>query len=309
MTKDVSRTGSHGFFWSWIAARPRSVGVLLLVGAVVLLPYAQWWKPLQRDFLLDPRIVHVELCPAWIEDSLRESICADLAALPAVPLRDDGALLEWGESLSRSCGFIDRVEQLRRRYPDQLEVRLKLREPVAVIESNHKCWLIDAQGVVLGEAQLALELLRSRRLPVIHRPKGLGLLRPTDRIRDDACLEGLRVAREIAPFKSFLPPSLEIAVIDLSPLVIGQPGRISDIDLFTSGGVRVEWGRSCGSPRFGGLEATPESKIRFMVQMASRYPDLDGVEVIQAQFARPSGASSPPSTPITDLLSSGGREG
>lgn len=295
--------------WGVVRRQQRLLGVLFLGGVILLLPHAQWWKPLFRQFTVDPQHVKVALSPAWVGDETRDAICADLATLPPVSLRDDREIKEWIAKAESVSGWIRKVEKIRRRYPARIELQLELRQPVAVLESQSELWLIDPEGTVVANAESAGDYIRNRRLPVIHRPKGVGPLAANQRLYDEACLEGLRVAMEMAPYKELLPACLEIAVIDVAPLVTADPRRVSDVDLYTIGGIQVQWGRSRASPRFGGIEPSVDQKIRCMTLIASRHPDLDGVKLIQAQFVKPPESDARQSlSPLTDLLSGGGRQ-
>ena len=47
-----------------------------------------------------------------------------------------------------------------------------------------------------------------------------------------------------------------IALVDTSPLVSRRPARISDIDLITRDGLRIEWGRPASALRLSDTTLT-----------------------------------------------------
>jgi hypothetical protein len=229
--------------------------------------------------------------PKFWEAELEQTLFADLARLPAASLGDEEALDELLDEVSASSGWIREVVAVRKQYPDALELQVSLRVPVAAVDSQGGWVLLDEEGVVLGSIEEAPELVREQRPPLIHRP---GLLLRTavgTVVNDRAIRDGLAVVCELRPFKEALGArAVEIAMVDLSPVLGGDPARLTDVLLFTHSGVEVEWGRVPSSP-LAGLEPTAAAKVRNVLRAAARYPRLQGVRSIRAQFHSPSEAT------------------
>ena len=202
--------------------------------------------------------------------------------------RDDDAV-EWLiEALPRRCGWIRKVVALEKVYPDRLRVSLDLREPVALLEgAGGDLHFVDGQGVVVAPVEEAPEIVRRRRPPLIDRPGRALALGPGKCIEDGVLLDGLAVVNDLQPHLADLQArGVEIALVDLTPMVRRAAGDLSEVNLYTSAGVRIEWGRAPSSG-LAELEPDPAAKVANILWAVAKYPGLRGVEAIRAQFHSP----------------------
>jgi hypothetical protein len=286
-----------------VAGSARWLRMPLLAGAVAA---AIWWLPKwpgvlegrDRVFLVDPSCFELESGPDWLAGDVGGRLKESLAFLPATPLRDDAEVAGLLQAIRGASGWVRSVDAVAKRYPNQLEVEVTLREPVALVESVQGLVLLDAEAVVVALAADSSEYLADRELPLLHLERPLRVPTP-GRIADDAqVVEGLRVAAELAPFQADLARrGLAVQVIDLTPKARSSGSSITDVELYTRSGLVLEWGRSGDHPEFGALEPTAEAKVRGLLRCAARYPELAGIRRVRLQFAEPS-VLFDPTTPV-----------
>jgi len=258
---------------------------------------AIWWLPKwpgvlegrDRAFLVDPAWFELESGPDWLAGDLAGSLRESLALLEATPLRDDRKVAALTRALAGASGWVESVDAVTKRYPNQLEVAVTLREPVALVESEHGLVLIDRHAVVIAAAAESAEYLARHELPLLHLARPLRVANPGQKAVDPWLDEGLRVAVELAPFRSDLERrGLAVQVIDLTPKQRSEGSAITDVELYTRAGLVLEWGRSRGHPQFGALEPRAEAKVRGLMRVAARYPELAGIKRVRLQFSEPS---------------------
>jgi hypothetical protein len=263
---------------------------------LVLLAAGIWYLPRIRSlaeertraFLVDPIHVEVATAPAWFEGGVEASLRAALESIAPAPLRSDDEVTALARALSHASGWIRVIHRVEKRYPNRLEVEFELRQPVAMLESDAGLVLADAEDVVVAPAAEAVRYLELHELPLVHGPRVLSGVAVGERVRDLSLLEGLRIAEELRPHRSSLAArNLHLDVIDVSVQERAGGRALSDVDLYTRDGLAIEWGRSSGNPRLGALEPPTEAKVRGLLRVAARHPDLAGIRRIRLQFTEP----------------------
>lgn len=264
---------------------------------VALIGAAIWWLPRwpgvlegrDRAFLVDPAWFELEEGPDWLAGGIVDSVRESLALLEATPLRRDEEVAALTRAIAGASGWVRSVDGVAKRYPNQLEVEVTLREPMALVESEHGLVLIDDEAVVVAAAADAGDYLTTHELPLLHLGAPLRRAEPGARLRDARLDEGVRVAAEIAPFRADLARrGLALDVIDVTPKERSAGGSITDVELYTRSGLAIEWGRSRGHPTLGALEPTADAKVRGLMRVVARYPELAGVVRVRLQFSEPS---------------------
>jgi len=262
--------------------------VLLAVGVWILPRVAPLAKERAREFLVDPIHLQVASAPDWFAATVEPSLRAELATLAPTPLRDDDEVLALAHAIERSSGWVRSVDRLEKRYPNQLEVELSLREPVAMVESGSGLVLVDADGVIVAPATDSADFLASHDLPLVHGPRALRDATPGARVRDAQLEEGLRVAVELLPHRATLAErELHLDVIDVTAQQRGAGRALTDVELYTRQGLAIEWGRASTNPKLGALEPAADAKVRGLLRLAARYPELAGIRRIRLQFDKP----------------------
>lgn len=263
--------------------------VALVGGAIAWLP--RWPGLLEgrdRAFLVDPAYVAVDHGPAWLSGTIAESLRASLAELEPTPLRRDDEVMALTAAIEQANGWVKSVDRIEKRYPNALEIEVTLREPVALVESAEGLVLVDAEARLVSTAAAASEFLASHSLPLIHTSHPLRDARVGVEVRDTAIVEGLRVAAELAPFRPDLERrGLALDVIDVTPKERSGGLSLTDVEVYTRAGLAIEWGRSGRHPEFGANEPSPDAKVRGLLRVAARYPDLAGIKRVRLQFNDP----------------------
>jgi hypothetical protein len=262
--------------------------VAIAVAIVVLPRLGVVGDDRERAFLVDPAYVELASGPAWMSGSVAESVRAALAELEPTPLRRDDEVTALTEAIAASTGWVRSIDRIEKRYPNRLEVEVTLREPVALVETEHGLVLVDGDAVVVADAADSAEYLADHPLPLLRASRPLRVARPGQKVKDLALDEGLRVAAEIAPYRADLANrGLDLDVIDLTPKERSGGTSLTDVELYTRNGLAIEWGRSRAHPKFGALEPSADAKVRGLLRVAARYPELAGIERVRLQFADP----------------------
>ena len=262
--------------------------VVLAVGVWLLPRIAPLAETRAREFLVDPIHLEVSTAPDWFAATVEPGLRAALGELAPTPLRSDEEVVALARSIERATGWVRAVERIEKRYPNRLEVELSLREPVALIETESGLVLTDAEGCVIAPAADSAGWLERHQLPLVHAARPLRDASPGTTLHDAGIEEGLRVAVELAPHRAALEArDLHLDVIDVTAQVRGGGRALTDVELYTRQGLAVEWGRSSGHPRFGALEPTTEEKVRGLLRVAARHPELAGIRRIRLQFDEP----------------------
>lgn len=267
--------------------RPILLAVFLFLLAL-LLPYSPGGPARADDrFYFDPSAIQLANIPPGLDEGVLASIQRALSSLAPRDLRDAAAIESLGSELRTACGWIDRVVEVRRRFPNEVELSLDLREPAALVPSTHgSLYFVDAVSRVLGTLAEAPSLQDRLHVPVLDAPGHETGRSPGMVLEDPVLLDGVAIALQIRPFQRDLAArEIRIDRIDLTPLIRAENLRQTDVELVTGRDVRIEWGR-VPSDRRSRLDPSPEVRIRNVLRVASRYPQLMGLRRIRAQFER-----------------------
>lgn len=180
-----------------------------------------------------------------------------------------------------SSPWVDRVEKIEVRLPNQVKVRLVVREPVVAVKYGDTHYLVDKRGVRLPGQYADLAQVPY----VLFRVSGVqaNLPRPGERWADVGIPAGVAVAAALRD--GGVEQELEIESIDVAN-VDGRldPSR-SEIVLHTRERTAIEWGRSPWTKKFG--EPTMDAKLENLRLALDAAPGLRGVKYLKLQFDRP----------------------
>ena len=222
------------------------------------------------DFQVDLSRSRVE-APPWLPPKEAAEIRGRAAAGGKVPIRREG-LPEFVAGRLESDPRILRVLGARRVHPDEVEVVVELRRPVALVEAGKTLAAVDARGIrVPGD-------YATRPLPRIC--GGDGSFPEPGEAFGGAVREGAAVAAALPPD---LAGTLGLAVVDVSGVgkgagvVLRRKARPGEAPL------AVEWGRS-PSAEDAGLDPPAEAKVGRLRLAAERFPGLRGLRTVRLRF-------------------------
>jgi hypothetical protein len=249
-------------------------------------------------FFLENWKIEIGPLPAWVTPGIQEELEAiDLGATlgdDGAPARfslfDVGVLTRVRSAIARES-WVREVPSIRLQYPTPgvpgvLELGLRLRGPVALVETGGLYYLTDAEGVRLGwpYREPPTDWFQ---VPVITGFSGsVAVPSPGGQWGSRDIQQGLEVARILKDrniHRDF--PHRPIRAIDLSNLHGRGTARTSEIDLRV-GSQRLTWGRS---PISVGARAVPVDVVVSNLRMVLSMPEVtDRYSVIHLDS--PSGA-------------------
>lgn len=239
--------------------RPR---VLLFVAAVasatVLLPMAKSLLPdlnKRPEFRLSTSEIQITVPPRWVPHDLVDQV-ATRAGLPDELSALDGDLTQQIAEAFQVHPWIAEVIRVRKSFPAKIDVELRYRRPVAMVQAKQGMYPIDGEGILLPPADFSVA--DTQRYLVIQNVSstpqgpagtnwgdvgvvGAGRLADIlDEVNDSrSCWKKLGLA-------AICVPSRTKANVTIDELVY---------ELVTDGGSRIVWGRAPGTDHPGELSA------------------------------------------------------
>ena len=254
---------------------------MFILGFALLLPHLVPGLDLDREFEVDAGRIDLTVVPGWLESGAQERLEQSLAALGSVSLRSRAQIAALVEVVEDSSPWIERVERAEKVYPDQLELTLELRSPAAALVADHGRYWVDGEGRVLGSTELLPGKERNERPLLVYRRGVAPRVRVGEVLEDDALLAGIRVAAELTPHLVRLRRrGIDLALVDVTPLATDEPGRTTDVLLWTPDGFFVQWGRA--EPRSD--EPSTAHKLRTLESAWDRRLPFEDIVGICVQY-------------------------
>lgn len=177
--------------------------------------------------------------------------------------------------------WVDHVDKVEVTLPNQVRVRVVVREPVVAVAWEGTHYLVDKRGVRLPGAyadlsQVPYELFRVTGVVAT-------LPRPGDRWDDPGIPAGVAVAAALRD--AGVDGAVGTDVIDVSNVDGRLDPNRSEIVLRTREMASIEWGRSPWTRKYG--EPTMDQKLENLRLALSAAPGLRGVKRLKLQFDRP----------------------
>ncbi len=180
-----------------------------------------------------------------------------------------------------SSPWVDHVDKIEVRLPNQVRVRVVVREPVVAVAWEDTHYLVDKRGVRLPGAysdlsQVPYELFRVTGVVAT-------LPRPGERWNDPGIPAGVAVAAALRD--AGVDGAVGTDVIDVSNVDGRLDPNRSEIVLRTRDLTSIEWGRSPWTKKYG--EPSMDQKLENLRLALSAAPGLRGVKRLKLQFDRP----------------------
>jgi len=285
MSTPTPRRVALGHALLWLSSRflRRSLGPLAMLVAVVLATSAMR-RDLARLERFHAPITRLTLGPA--PSTLSSLASSELSALTLprlTPSAFEGRLVPTLAYALTAFPWVERVQSLRLRYPNQIEFSLALREPKALLKHGQEDFALSGLGQLYPSCYVAKG---GQALPRIL---GLDLNRDGQRGLDLALalLERLE--------QSGLMKAAQLTALDFSNLDGRRSARASEIVLINRHGLRVDWGRLESSRR---LHRPFRSKAEDLKRCLGKNHELSGSQSLALRWQQPVYiAKAPPAEP------------
>lgn len=272
-------------------ASPGSALRRVLLGGALALTLAFYLARAATDaaaqsptFFVDPTRVALEEAPPWLPPEWAAEAQAALRDLPPFSIFDSRGT-EDAQGALRGLAWVRSVEAAGRTFPRTTRLRIRVRRPVARVDSAGGSALLDEEGMLFP----APGPEREGFLPPLPRlvatrgdfgePPGPGLAWRDRRVRT-----GVAAAVEVRPLVLRGGPSRVVAV-DVTD-ADGKEGPLaSPVVLLTEGGARILWGRPAVERAFG--ELSTAAKFEALSRVEATCPALRGVREADLRFDRP----------------------
>ncbi len=251
------------------------LGAVFLGAAMVLL---RSYVARNDRYTVEARTLVPSELPSWAGPGVR----ADLARLPGVPARFSimtPGICERVAHAFEMNPWVEKVDAVRKVYPNHIDVDLTLRRPVAGVRVAGKFYVIDEAGRRLTGALNGWPQ-GADALPVIVSSDAtmpsLGSVWPSDAVK-----AGAAVAKTLFDNRDKLPT--RFALIDCTNMGPRRDLSKSDILLVTFEGTYVRWGRSplvVNSPG----ELSPGEKVLKMVTFEKKLGPLSSFKYVDIRF-------------------------
>jgi hypothetical protein len=178
------------------------------------------------------------------------------------------------------------VLEVRRQFPDEVSIRVTLREPVAVVRQGKTNLPVDDEGTVLD----ATTRLGPPRLPLITIPGAPleAFPEPGGRFppRGEVA-EALAALRELRHVRTH-PALMSLRIDEVRVGAAGRPRNPgdSDIHFICDTGLRLLWGRSPASP-LRVIEPEATQKLDHLDRVQTLHPGLVGVSLVDLSLGQP----------------------
>lgn len=211
-----------------------------------------------EKYQIRPHDVRVTERPNWIPFDLVDQVISRAKLPERLSLLEPG----WTELLAQafeSHPWVERVERVRALGPQQVEVQLIYRKPVAMVEVRSGLYPIDAQGVLLPPGDFSIRETHSYCLirNIRTTPQGpAGSTWGDPVVRAAAQLSAALCDQSSDPTQSYWQRLNLTAIYAPRP---SDPMPQADelfFDLETSRGSRIKWGRAPGVDHPGELSTS-----------------------------------------------------
>lgn len=259
---------------------------------------------------VDPAAAKLGHVPAWVDPRWLERVHAELARTPPFDVTSVAFLAPLEASLAR-LSFVERVERCALSAEGDLELELRLREPVACMPVGGDYLLVDADGVVL-EGRWAVPPRRDGApLPVLAPDPLFARARPGDWLvepeHEDALDVALSLREHLTPAERARLGPVEIEAGAARRASVDEPG----VRLALAGGRQALFGRAPASDEPGELAAA--AKWRSLARALALFEtdpaahdwslvDLrwDRPELALVNAPEPEPAAAPERAPVAD---------
>lgn len=254
----------------------RRLAPLWVVGLVLTVGGYWGWNEYQAQIAADP-LYHVTLesiavtpTPAWIKTDVKIEALRDASIDFPVSALDD----QLAERIAKAFTFhpwVESVAQVRKRPPAAIEVDLRYRRPVCMVELPEKSGLyaVDAAAVLLPSRDFLDDPKSTTGYPRLSGVTAVSVGRVGAVWADPLVTGGATIAALIEPHWS------ELNLLRIIPLdgTVGVPAG-PQFELITRPGSRLVWGSPPGHEMSG--EMTAAQKLVELRRYADDHGGLEG---------------------------------
>lgn len=260
----------------WGAARWLVVAVLVLLVWLTSERAAAWRASLPR-YEVDTSLVRVGSSCPWLSRSDLEAIERSTGLHgETFSFFDPDLAHQLTAAYSRSA-WIRRVVSIQKVYPDRVRVAVEIERPAAEVVTHAGRIYVTRKGVrlpgIVRNRDFAVPLIVGARAPA-----------PTPGKRwSTAVAEGSDLAFRLTSRTPGLVAAAGMSRVDVANVGGRVDVKKAEIQIQTTSGAVIEWGRSRLSPL--GIEDPPfEHKIASLRLALAAYPGLSGLERVKLQF-------------------------
>ncbi|MBN1436665.1 MAG: hypothetical protein JW936_06300 [Sedimentisphaerales bacterium] len=183
--------------------------------------------------------------PDWVSGQLVRDICFSTGIRSDDYILDEQLPRQWQQNLSRNP-WVKQVRQIHRRYDGQVVLDCELRRPIARVVQSTGTYLLDADGVLLPDADL-----NGQAGAVVElRGEVAALGQPGDVVTSEAVRAGLQVLGMIRQMDEELDPGErlwhELAILDVSNFNGRRNTAQPHLVLYTTNMTEIRWGAALG---------------------------------------------------------------
>lgn len=253
--------------------------------ALVIGGYVAWQRwgaehVSKKYYSIDPKLIHVTASPEYINTDIAASVYSE-TRLDQLSLLDPAASARIASAFSFHP-WVRKVVAVRKLPGGAVDVHLQYRKPVAMVFviSRHpeikgrSFFAIDEDGVLLPTAEFSREETMKYlhiEIPDVYPTGGVGSSFGDGRITGAA-----KVAAAVETGQQIL----RVRSIQLDDSSRTSP--VPQYKLFASDGREFFWGSAPGQELYG--EPTAVAKVRQLIQLGSRTPDMEQATRIPAKL-------------------------
>jgi len=235
--------------------------------------YAVWGQVGSRvlsssEYQIDPSKIAITPPPAWIHSDIKAEVLRDASFEGPLSILDRELTARMATAFA-AHPWVAHVERVSKAFPSGLEVVLRYRQPVAMVEVQDGALPVDVEGVVLPTGDFSpAEAEHYPRIGEIKTtPAG-----PVGTKWGDASVAG---AAQIAAVLGEDWKTLGLfRIVPAGRKTGGRNGVEYSFALYTQAGTRVEWGRAPSTDLPG--EVPARDKIAKLKKYAADNGSLDG---------------------------------
>lgn len=255
------------------------VSVALLAGTML---YGVWDYLIHRpEFLVYPSTFQLAT-PPWASDKLAQEIQKVPGLGECYSIFERGLTRRIARAYE-SSPWVYEVRQIKREFPNKIDMTLVIRKPVAVVRKGHKYYLADEDGVRLPQ-DYYLWPHPAIKLPMLFQDRLKELPEPGKSWQDRGVRAGVLLAKFLG--ENGILDKLKITTIDATN--VGQRRRRGDscLVLLNEDHTRILWGCSplCAQP--GELPDREKLASLLTVAEVEKY-DFSKLEYIDVRWERP----------------------
>lgn len=260
--------------------QPRTlVLAAMLVSSTVVVPLIGDWLPdlsARDEYRLRTADIAITQPPFWVPHDLVQQVIERAQLGEEVSLLDESLAAEIAEAF-RLHPWVAEVVRVEKSLPARIEVELKYRRPVAMVQVKQGLYPVDPEGTLLPPADFSVA--EARRYPrienVLSTPQG-----PSGTNWGDVAVVGAARLADVlgCPVQPDSPVTFW-KKFGLSAIRAPRQSKanvmIDDLvfELVTEGGSRIIWGRAPGSRHPG--ELTAEQKIGRLQEYLADFGSFD----------------------------------